>query len=114
VVFYFVSLTSCCLFIPLNKRVIKQLNNSLINVKRYELPHQMKSLVPFLSDGLGVKIPFQGVLNDRFEVLLRMDYLHCFIVYLDRTVSVPWSLEISYHLLSFVPIQVKARLVTPR
>ena len=106
-VFYFVSLTSCCLLIPLNKGVIQQLNNSWINVKRSELLQQMESLVPFLSDGLGVKIPFQGVLNDRFEVLLRMDYFHCFIVYLDRTESVPWSLEISYHLLSFVHIQVR-------
>ena len=51
-VFYFVSLTSCCLLIPLNKGVIQQLNNSWINVKRSELLQQMESLVPFLSDGL--------------------------------------------------------------
>ena len=91
----------------LNKRVIKQLKNRWINVKRSELPHQMESQMSFLSDGLGVKITFEGVLNDRFGVLLRMDYLHCFIVYLDRTVSVPRSLEVSYHLLSFVHIQVR-------
>ena len=57
--------------------------------------------MPFLGDGLGVKIPFQGVLNDRFEVILRMDYFHCFVMCPDRPVSVPWSLEIIYHLLSF-------------
>ena len=91
----------------LNKRVIKQLQNGWINVKRSELPHQMESQMSFLSDGLGVKITFEGVLNDRFGVLLRMDYFHCFIVYLDRTVSVPRSLEVSYHLLSFVHIQVR-------
>ena len=91
----------------LNKRVIKQLQNGWINVKRSELPHQMESQMSFLSDGLGVKITFEGVLNDRFGVLLRMDYFHCFIVYLDRTVSVPLSLEVSYHLLSFVHIQVR-------
>ena len=71
--------------------------------------------MPFLGDGLGVKIPFQGVLNDRFEVILRMDYFHCFVMCPDRPVSVPWSLEIIYHLLSFFfHIQVKVRLVTPR
>ena len=97
----------------LNKRVIKQLQNGWINVKRSELPHQMESQMSFLSDGLGVKITFEGVLNDRFGVLLRMDYFHCFIVYLDRTVSVPRSLEISYHVFLFVHIQVKVLLVAP-
>ena len=60
----------------LNKRVIKQLKNSWINIKRAELPQQMEALVPFLSDGLGVKIPSEGVLKDRSEVFTRMDYFH--------------------------------------
>ena len=89
------------------KRVIKQRKNSWINVKRYELPQQMESLVPFVSDGLGVKITFQGVLRHRFEVLLRMDYFHCSIMCPDRPVSVPRSLEISYRLLIFLYIQVR-------
>ena len=37
------------------------------NVKRSEL---MDLLVPFLNDGLGVKIPFQGVLKDRSEAFI--------------------------------------------
>ena len=59
---------------------MKQLNNSLINVKRSELPPQMAPLVPYLSNGLGVKIPFQGVLKEHSKVLIRMDYFHLFII----------------------------------
>ena len=73
----------------------------------------MESLVPFLSDDLGVKIPFQGVLKDRSQVFIRTDYFHLFIVYLDRPVGVPPSPDISYHLLRLVHIQLKVRLVTP-
>ena len=81
----------------LNKRVIKQLKNSWINIKRAERPQQMEALVPFLAmasvlrshlmvsskivprylyDGLSVKIPFDGVLKDRSEVFIPMDYFH--------------------------------------
>ena len=65
--------------------------------------------MPFLSDGLGVKIPFQGVLNDRFEEHLRMVSIFFFFFFhvSGSPESVPWSLELSYHLLSFVHIQVR-------
>ena len=36
------------------KRVMEELKNSWINIKRAELPRQMESLVPFLSDSLRV------------------------------------------------------------
>ena len=75
----------------LNKIVIKQHKNSWISIKRFQLLQQMESLVPFLSDDLGVKIPFQGVLKDRSQVFIRMYYFHLFIVYLDRPVGVPPS-----------------------
>ena len=60
---------------PANERkiktfsIIKLLKNSWISVKRSELLQQMESLVSFLSDGLSVKIPFQGVLKDRSEAV---------------------------------------------
>ena len=97
----------------LNKIVIKQHKNSWISMKRFQLLQQLESLVPFLSDVLGVKIPFQGVLKDRSQVFIRMDYFHLFIVCLDRPVGVPPSPDISYHLLRLVHIQLKVRLVTP-
>ena len=40
-------------------------------------------------------------------------WIHRFIVYLERPVSVPRSLEISYHVFLFVHIQVKVLLVAP-
>ena len=52
--------------------------------------------MPFLSDGLSVKIPLQGVLKDCSEVFMRMDYFHFFILYLDRPVSVPRSLVLVF------------------
>ena len=64
----------------LNKIVTKQHKNSWISIKRFQLQQQMESLVSFLSDDLGVKIPFQGVLKDRSEVFIRMDYFHLFIM----------------------------------
>ena len=73
----------------LSMKVIKHLKNSWIKVKRSELPQQMESLVPFLSDGTGVKTPFRGVLKDRSEVFIPMDCFHLFIMYLDRPVSMP-------------------------
>ena len=94
-------------------KVIKHLKNSWIKVKRSELPQQMESLVPFLSDGTGVKTPFRGVLKYRSEVFIPMDCFHLFIMYLDRPVSMPLSPEISHRLFSFVHIQVKVRLVKP-
>ena len=54
----------------------ERVKNSWIKVKRSELPQQMESLVPFLSDGTGVKTPFRGVLKDRSEVFIPMDYFH--------------------------------------
>ena len=36
------------------KRVMEELKNSWINIKRAEFPHQMESLVPFLSDSFRV------------------------------------------------------------
>ena len=69
----------------------------------------MESLVPFLIDGLGVKIPYQSVLKDRSEVFIRIDYFHRFTEYLDRPVSVPLSFEINHYLFSLVQIQVKVR-----
>ena len=77
---------------PANERkiktfsIIKLLKNSWISVKRSELLQQKESLVPFLSDGLGVKIPFQGVFKDRSEVFMRMDYFHLLVIFLDRPV----------------------------
>ena len=97
----------------LNKIVTKQHKNSWISIKRLQLLQQLESLVSFLSDDLGVKIPFQGVLKDRSQVFIRMDYFHLFIVYLDRPVGVPPSPDINYHLFSLVHIQLKVRLVTP-
>ena len=97
----------------LSMKVIKHLKNSWIKVKRSELPQQMKSLVPFLSDGTGVKTPFRGVLKYRSEVFIPMDYFHLFIMYLDRPVSMPLSPEISHCLFSFGQIQLKVRLITP-
>ena len=46
----------------LKKRLIKQLKNSWIEVKKSELPQQMESLVSFFRNGLGVKVSFQGVI----------------------------------------------------
>lgn len=66
------------------------------HVKRSELPRQMESLVTL------VKIPFQGDIKYRSEVLLWMHYFHCFIVYLDRPISVPLSPQINYSLFSLV------------
>ena len=65
----------------------------------------MESLVPFLSDGLGYD-PI-SVLSYRSEVFIRMDYVHRFIVYLNRPLSVPRSPEIKYNFCSFVHIQVR-------
>ena len=67
----------------------------------------MQSLVPFLSDGFGVKIPFQDVLEDRSEVLIRMDSFYRCIMHMDCPVNVLRCPDISYHLLCFVHIQVK-------
>ena len=61
----------------------------------------------FFRDGLGVKISFQGVLKERADVFIQMDYFLLFIMYLDYPVSVPQSPEISYHLFSFVHVRVK-------
>ena len=80
---------------PANERkiktfsIIKLLKNSWISVKRSELLQQMESLVSFLSDGLSVKIPFQGVLKDRSEVFIPVNYFHLFMTYLDHPASVP-------------------------
>ena len=73
----------------------------------------MESLVPFLCDGLGVQVPFQSVLKDRMKVVTRVDYFNRFIVYLYSHMSVPLSSKNHYHLLSFVHIQVKVRVITP-
>ena len=50
----------------------------------------MKSLVLFLNDDLGVKIPFWGVLKDRSKVFIRIDYSHLFIMYLDHSGFSTW------------------------
>ena len=91
----------------LSKRLIKQLKNSSIEVKKSELPQQMESLVSFFRNGLGVKVSFQGVIQEHADVFIQMDYFHLFIMYLDRPVSVPQSPEINYHLFSFVRMQVR-------
>ena len=93
--------------------MIKDLNNSWLDTKRPELPQQMESLVPLLCDGLGVQVPFQSVLNDRTETLIRVNYFNRFTVYLYGHMSAPLSSKIYHHLFSFVNIQVKVRVITP-
>ena len=73
----------------------------------------MESLVSFFRNGLGVKVSFQGVIQEHADVFIQMDYFHLFIMYLDRPVSVPQSPEINYHLFSFVRMQVRVWLNTP-
>ena len=73
----------------------------------------MESLVPFLCDDLCVKVPFQSVLKDRTEVLIRVDYFSRFTVYLDSQMSVPLTSKIYCHLFAFARIQVKVRVITP-
>jgi len=45
----------------LSEKVIKQLQNSWVSIKRSEYLHQM---MPFFSDGLSIKIQFQGSLKE--------------------------------------------------
>ena len=65
----------------------------------------MESLVPFLSNGLGYD-PISAP-TCRSVVFIPMDYIHRFIVYLSRPLSVPRSPEIKYNFCSFVHIQVR-------
>ena len=65
----------------------------------------MESLVPFLSNGLGYD-PISAP-SYRSEVFIPMDYVHRFIVYLNRPLSVQMSPEIKYNFCSFVHNQVR-------
>ena len=69
----------------------------------------MELLVPFLC----VQVPFQSVLKDRTEVLIRVDYFNRFTAYLESHMSITLSSKIYCHLSSFAHIQVKVRVITP-
>ena len=76
-----------------------------MNIKRAELPQQMESLVPFLSDGLRV---FSNIVPRYLYEWTISTFSSCIWI-----VSVPRSTEINYHLFSFVHIHVNVQLFTP-
>ena len=97
-----------------NTRIIKELKNSLIDVKRSELWQQIESLVPFLCDGLGVLTPFQSVFKDCTKILIPVVYFNRFTIYLGSHMSIPLSSKIYNHLLSFVHIRHSTLQIAPQ
>ena len=96
----------------LSKRVIKELKNSWIDIKRSELPQQMESLVPFLCDGLGVRSQFKvssKIIPGYLYELTVSTGSSCIWI---ATWAYSLSAEIHYRLFSFAYIQVKVRVIT--